>query len=350
MSKTVFVGLSGGVDSATSAALLLEQGYNVVGAFIKIWQPEFIECTWAKDRLDAMRVAATLGIPFEEVDLSEEYKSNVVNQMVHSYTSGKTPNPDVACNTLIKFGSFATWAKRRGADAVATGHYARVRKSELSYELLRGKDSQKDQSYFLHQLSSEQLSGILFPIGSMLKSEVRTRANSMGLPVAKKNDSQGLCFVGDVSMRDFLKRYMTVVKGDVRDGGGNIIGHHEGAALYTVGQRHGFTILSEGDSLAHYITYIDVKRNILVVSPNKVDAQTQKISARDVHWVAGTPPLASEIYAQFRYRESPVLVQLETVGDELTLLLNEPRVAAAGQSVVFYNEEMCLGGAIISRT
>jgi tRNA-specific 2-thiouridylase len=208
MANTVFVGLSGGVDSAVSAALLKDAGHSVVGVFIKIWQPEFLECTWAKDRLDAMRVAAALGIPFREVDLSQEYKRDVVGEMIRSYSAGETPNPDVTCNRAIKFGAFASWAHDQGADAVATGHYARVRKTFGEAQLLRGVDSAKDQSYFLYQLSSRDLLRVMFPVGEMKKDAVRAKARRFNLPVAAKADSQGLCFVGDVSMRDFLKRFI----------------------------------------------------------------------------------------------------------------------------------------------
>ena len=193
----VFVGLSGGVDSAVSAALLKEAGYEVTGVFIKIWQPEFIECTWKDDRLDAMRVCAALDIPFRELDLSEQYKKEVVEKMVADYARGVTPNPDVLCNAEIKFGAFAAWAKREGAASIATGHYAQKKDAVGHFELLRAHDTAKDQSYFLYRLTQADLSRALFPIGGMEKSEVRAQAKRFKLPVADKPDSQGLCFVGE---------------------------------------------------------------------------------------------------------------------------------------------------------
>src|SRR3989344_860547 len=240
--STVFVGLSGGVDSAVSAALLKEAGHSVVGAFIKIWRPEFIECPWQKERLDAMRVGAHLGIPFREIDLSDEYKKDVIDDMIANYTRGITPNPDVLCNRHIKFGAFKEWAHAGGADLVASGHYARIVKTGNRFQLHRGKDTHKDQSYFLWRLTEKDLETTLFPVGGFTKPEVRALAEKFGLPVATKKDSQGLCFVGEVTMRDFLARYIDLKQGKVLDEAGAVIGEHDGAALYTLGERHGFRI------------------------------------------------------------------------------------------------------------
>ena len=270
--QKVYVGLSGGVDSGTSAALLQEQGYVVTGVFIKIWQPEFIECTWREDRLDAMRVCAALGIPFREIDLSDEYKREVVETMLTDYKRGLTPNPDVLCNEKIKFGAFLAWALAEGADTVATGHYAQTRERDGKVVLMRGRDSAKDQSYFLYRISQDNISRVLFPIGGMHKRDVRIAARRFGLAVAEKPDSQGLCFVGDVSMRDFLRRYMSVEKGSVRDAEGQIIGEHDGAALYTIGQRQGFRIQNVPTGGAHYIVGIDTKENTITVSTHRDDS------------------------------------------------------------------------------
>jgi tRNA-uridine 2-sulfurtransferase len=210
MPKRVFVGLSGGVDSAVSAALLKRNGYEVTAVFIKIWRPEFYECTWEKDRIDAMRVAVALGMPFREVDLSDAYEGKVVRDMTESYAAGRTPNPDVECNEKIKFGAFFDWAIAEGADALATGHYARVADAPDGTALMRGIDDDKDQSYFLYRIARAHMSRVMFPVGDMRKADVRRLAIDFSLPVAHKKDSQGLCFVGDVSMADFLARYIDV--------------------------------------------------------------------------------------------------------------------------------------------
>jgi tRNA-specific 2-thiouridylase len=344
--KTVFVGLSGGVDSAVSAALLKEQGHSVVGAFIKIWQPTFLECTWQRDRLDAMRVAAALDIPFREVDLSEEYKKGVIDSLIADYTAGRTPNPDVLCNHSIKFGAFLDWAQKNGADMIATGHYARIRKGDET-ELLRAIDRQKDQSYFLHRLTKEELSKALFPVGEMTKPEVRAHAQRLSLPVAKKPDSQGLCFVGDVSMRDFLKRYIEVAPGNVLDAAGRVIGEHEGAPLYTIGQRHGFTVRG-GDQKTHYVTAIDVRANTITVSDAPADARRSVISLEEPHWITRAPELPLTCEAQARYRERAVAVTISREGDRYSSACKESLIAAPGQSLVLYDGDVCLGGAVIA--
>jgi len=343
----VFVGLSGGVDSAVSAALLKDKGHDVVGAFIKIWQPEFIECTWAADRLDAMRVAAALGIPFREVDLSEEYKKEVVEEMVADYARGVTPNPDVLCNSRIKFGHFAEWAKANGADLIATGHYARIRHNDLRsrYELLRGKDANKDQSYFLYRLEQEDLSHTLFPVGELSKPEVRSLAKRYGLPNAEKPDSQGLCFVGDVSMKDFLARYIPLARGPVFDMKGAVIGEHDGAALYTIGQRHGFQVTGD-DNVPRYVVSLDIHTNTVVVSPMKEDAMRRMLAARDIHWIQSVE-LPLSCTAQVRYRGDAKACTVSATGDSLVVEFAEQGIASGGQSVVFYKGEQCLGGATV---
>ena len=237
--KTVFVGLSGGVDSATSAYLLKKEGYNVVGAFIKGWEPDFLPCTGKEDRLEAMRVAAHLGIPFVTYDLEEAYKRDVVDYFVAEYKAGRTPNPDVLCNRAIKFGAFWERAKADGADAIATGHYARIGKEGDSYSLKTSADSEKDQTYFLWTLGQEDLSHALFPVGDLRKEEVRRLASDAKLPNAGRKDSQGLCFLGHVDMHAFLKRYIPSKKGPVKDRAGRALGEHDGVWFYTLGQRHG---------------------------------------------------------------------------------------------------------------
>ena len=349
MAQTIFVGLSGGVDSAVSAAFLKEQGFDVVGVFIKIWQPEFIECTWKEDRLDAMRVCVALGIPFREIDLSEEYQKDVVEGMIADYARGITPNPDVLCNRYIKFGAFAQWAFSQGAQRIATGHYARVRQSQMGFELLRAKDAAKDQSYFLYRLDQKILSRVSFPVGELQKAQVRDEAKRLNLPVANKPDSQGLCFIGEVSIRDFLARFIPVQNGPVIEMGGNRVGTHLGAALYTVGQRHGFEI--EGAATVHapfYIVKIDAPTNIIYVSSRREDAAKTSIILSDEHWISGMPQLPGHFEVQARYHEKPVFTTLIHDGDTLTARFDEPHVASSGQSLVFYRGEEVVGGAVIT--
>ncbi|OGG45588.1 tRNA 2-thiouridine(34) synthase MnmA [Candidatus Kaiserbacteria bacterium RIFCSPHIGHO2_01_FULL_50_13] len=356
--STVYVGLSGGVDSAVSAALLKERGFTVVGVFIKIWQPEFIECTWERDRLDAMRVAAHLNIPFREIDLSAEYKRHVINEMIAGYTRGETPNPDTLCNERIKFGSFFNWARTEGADFVATGHYAQIMqkskiknqndniKSKNQHRLIRSKDKEKDQSYFLYALTQENLAHILFPVGGMTKREVRRAAERLRLPVAKKQDSQGLCFVGDVSMREFLSRYIAIERGDVVDLDGRVVGEHEGAALYTIGQRHGFSHEKQ-TALPHYVVSVDTVQNIVRVSPRREDATVSAITVGDIHWISGSDDTTRVKAVQIRYREVASPCRTLTQETCVSVEIIEPRVAAPGQAAVFFNGEECLGGGII---
>lgn len=342
MKGRVFVGLSGGVDSAVSAALLQKRGYDVTGVFIKIWQPEFIECTWREDRLDAMRVAAKLGIPFLELDLSAEYREEVVQDMLDAYTAGRTPNPDVLCNEKIKFGHFYRWAREKGAEYVATGHYARVHHGDDGAKLMRGIDSSKDQSYFLYRLGQGELIHTLFPIGELHKSEVRSLAGSLDLPVAEKPDSQGLCFVGDVTMPEFLSRYISLRAGAVKNTAGVRIGTHDGVALYTIGQRHGFTVDSP-PSEPLYVTAIRSSENEIVVSNQRRDAATQSALLDGVHFIR--KPLPDEkLSVQTRYRETPVAVKLH--GGRV--MFEEPLVVSSGQSAVVYSGDECLGGGIMT--
>jgi len=339
--QTVYVGLSGGVDSAVSAALLKIAGYNVVGSFIKIWRPEFIDCPWQHDRLDALRVCTALEIPFKEIDLSEEYKQTVIDDMVSNYSRGITPNPDVLCNRHIKFGAFAKWAYSEGADFVATGHYAQNSEGQL----MRGKDTNKDQSYFLWQLRSEDLKKIMFPVGGMEKSAVRDLAAKFDLPVKNKKDSQGLCFVGDITMRDFLGHYLPLNKGSVLDEKGITIGDHDGAALYTLGERHGFRINSKTAlSDAHYVVGINTKQNTIAVSTDKGEAMRHSVKLIDVSWVDEALRNGAKLTAQARYRETPVACTVH--GDTVTF--DKPHLAPPGQSLVLYDGEKLVGGGIIS--
>lgn len=344
---TVFVGLSGGVDSAVSAALLKDQGHDVVGAFIKIWQPEFTECSWQEDRLDAMRVAAALSIPFKEIDLSEQYKHEIVRTMVEGYSRGETPNPDVLCNQKIKFGSFADWAFREGAEKIATGHYARICQEGRAFSLLRGVDPEKDQSYFLSQLNESVISRTIFPVGDMTKKEVRAYAARTGLPVAKKADSQGLCFVGPVTIREFLGHYIPLKRGVVLNENHEPVGAHEGAALYTIGQRHGFSVDAPTSLEAHYVIALDMRTNTITISPTRSKAARKTFSIASMHWIGNEPKLPLLATAQVRYRGERISARV-TGHKQVRVELDRAEIASPGQSLVLYDGNRVLGGGVIS--
>jgi len=352
----VYVGLSGGVDSSVSAALLKKAGFEVHGVFIKVWQPDFWGgCTMKEDRLDAMRVCAKLNIPFYTLDLEKEYKKEVVVYMIAEYKAGRTPNPDVMCNKYVKFGGFFDWAMAHGADFVATGHYTQVTRSKTGkLKLLAGKDKNKDQSYFLWTLTQKQLSKTLFPVGNIEKPEVRRLAKKFGLENAVKNDSQGLCFIGKVDMADFLKHFIKTKLGNVLNEKGEIIGNHDGVELYTLGQRHGFLITKKTDSDERYfIIDKDFKNNTLIVSHNPIknqDILSKEVKLKNVNWTLGTEPDFKKVYsARIRYRQPLEKCNLEKGTDaELIIKFKNPQKAVTpGQSVVIYDGEVCLGGGII---
>lgn len=355
---TVYVGMSGGVDSSVSAALLKEQGYTVVGVFIRVWHPEWLPCDWKKEREDAMRVCAVLDIPFRTLDLSEAYKKEVVDYMLREYASGRTPNPDVMCNKHIKFGSFLEYAQKEGASYVATGHYARIDNHNGEYKLLAGVDSKKDQSYFLWTLTQEVLSQIFFPVGELQKTDVRTLAKKYGLPVAEKKDSQGVCFLGKIHMREFLKHYIKTQSGAVLDESGNTIGTHEGALLYTIGQRHGFKIDAHTPHTeAHYVVDKDIENNTVTVSTRKETDSAKKdkqVELRDVHWIGTIPETRKSYTARIRYRQKlqpcQVLTYTPATKQAVIEFADLPQDVARGQSVVVYDGEVCLGGGVTHTT
>ncbi len=357
---TVYVGLSGGVDSSVAAALLKKEGYDVVGVFIKVWQPdEMIRdgrselCTWKEDRLDAMRVAAHLDIPFKTMDFEKEYKKDVVDYMLDAYRRGLTPNPDVMCNKSIKFGAFFKAARAEGADFVATGHYAQVEKVGDTYNMLRGVDSNKDQTYFLWTLGQEQLSHTLFPVGAYPKSEVRKLAEEFGLITATKKDSQGLCFMGKLNMREFLQNFIKEKTGNVINESGDVIGTHEGAMFYTAGQRHGFTITKKTpNDEPYYVIDKNIDNNTVTVShtPLKDTSDEEKeVSILLPTFTSGEMPfIETQLTAQVRYRQEPQDCTLLSVTKEkATVLFSKPQILPPGQSVVLYNKDICLGGGVI---
>jgi tRNA-uridine 2-sulfurtransferase len=363
--QTVFVGLSGGVDSAVTAALLKHDFY-VVGVFIKVWTPDFLPCTWREDRRDAMRVCAHLDIPFVTLDLEKEYKKEVVDYMIDEYKKGRTPNPDVMCNKEIKFGAFYNFAMNHGADFVATGHYVQTHKSKRdNFELREAKDKAKEQSYFLWNIKKEQLPHILFPIGKMNKSEVRKLAKKFKLPNAEKKDSQGLCFIGKVDMKDFLHHFIEREKGNVLDAKGKKIGTHDGAAFLTIGQRHGFVVDNKKTSSKPlYIVAKDIKRNTITVSelkPEDVkDVGERTCLLEKTNWLA--LPDKNKVYdIRFRYHQTPLRGKIEKYYGEKSkkkpkkavpnlwqIKLSTPFAGISpGQSAVVYDKQRLMGGGVI---
>jgi tRNA-specific 2-thiouridylase len=347
--KTVFVGMSGGVDSSVSAAILKDQGYNVVGVFIKTWHPEFLVCNEEEERHDAMRVAAHLDIPFLTYDFEKEYKEGVADYMISEYKLGRTPNPDVMCNREVKFGAFLKKAISMGADFVATGHYAQNKNNFL----LKGNDPMKDQSYFLWTLTQDQLSKILFPVGHIPKKEVRKLAKKFKLPVAEKKDSQGICFLGDVDIKDFLKHYIDSKKGKVLNQKGEEIGYHDGAIFYTLGERHGFTVTKKtSNDEAYYILEKDIKKNILIVGNKKNEHNilaNSSFSLDNVNWINLIPDEGKKYQAQVRYHGEFMDCVLENINEKsVNVIFDKPVLVAPGQSIVFYEGDICLGGGIKS--
>lgn len=351
----VFVGMSGGVDSSVSAALLQKAGFDVTGVFMKVWQPDFLPCTWREERLDAMRVAAALGIPLLTWDFEKEYKEGVADYMIREYRAGRTPNPDVMCNREVKFGAFFRRAMKEGADFVATGHYAQVvhDKKENKFKMLAGVDATKDQSYFLWTLGQEQLSKTFFPIGGYKKSQVRALAQKFGLPVAGKKDSQGLCFVGKLDMKDFLAHFIKEKEGSVLNEKGEIIGTHRGACFYTLGERHGFTVTKKGtDDAPLYVVAKDFEKNTITVAPQTksgLECASVNLRASQVNFCRGILPNTTKKYtAQVRYHgEQYVCSIVDVNGDSMTLRFEKPVVFDRGQSVVLYDKNECIGGGII---
>ena len=348
--KTVFIGLSGGVDSSVAALRLKQQGFSVVGVFIKVWHPDFLECNWEEERLSAMRVAAHLNIPFLTCDAEAVYKKEVGEYFVSEYAAGNTPNPDVLCNQHVKFGAFLDFALKHGADFVATGHYVQVRLVHDDFRLYRGADKNKDQSYFLWSLTQKQLARILFPVGDSTKDSIRKEAQEAGLPTAAKKDSQGICFLGAVDIPEFLSHFVELEAGAVLNEKGEPIGTHGGAIVYTLGQRHGFTIDNQTSSeAAHYVVSKDVKKNTITVSskPPQI-GESEVIKLHGVNWI-NTPPEQGVLEAQFRYRQKPFTVGLENAKDDrCEIRLKEAAERPAiGQSCVIYDHDRCLGGGII---
>ncbi len=343
----VLVGMSGGVDSSVSAALLLEQGYEVIAAFMKNWS----NCAWRADRRDAMRVAAQLDIPFLTFDFEKQYRDLVVDDLFREYASGRTPNPDVWCNKYVKFDLFVKEADRLGCDFVATGHYARTARDESDERggrarIFAGSDPNKDQSYFLWAIRPSVLPRILFPVGHMNKPDVRAKARQLGLPVADKKDSVGICFVGEVDIRSFLKERIPATPGRVITTDGKTVGEHEGLAFYTIGQREG---LSFGGGTPYYLVEKRPQTNELVVSSNYEQALYRKtLTASRSNWFR-KPDEGAACQARIRYRQPVAQCTITKLGQEtVEVEFDKPqRAVTSGQSIVFYDGEEMLGGAVI---
>lgn len=338
--KKIFVGLSGGVDSAVTAALLKKEGAHVVGVFIKGWYPPQLSCTWASDRRDAMRVAAHLSIPFVTLDASERYKQSVIDYLLAEYKEGRTPNPDIMCNRDVKFGAFFDFALSKGADFIATGHYARAKDGNL----FQGLDPDKDQSYFLWAISKEALSKTLFPLGEYQKSQVRNLAKHFNLPVAKKKDSQGICFLGAVSVDDFLRGEFSISPGIAHNTTGEQLGTHDGALLRTLGER---VVLKDAPPGPWFVIAKDISKNTLVVSKERILPTTIKdITLHNTNWFDELG-ITETVEAQYRYHGPRIQgTYNNSTGTFIPAApLTEP--IASGQSLVLYKGEQCLGGGII---
>ena len=381
MPKRVFVAMSGGVDSSVAAALLKERGFGVVGIHMRMWAPGAAEgrktnaespmdmvCRQQfQDRLDAMRVAAKLDIPFQTWDFAEEYRRAVVEHMIREYAAGRTPNPDVMCNRKIKFGLFLERALEMGADYVATGHYAlkrevkRQKSKGKSFVLAQARDLNKDQTYFLWTLTQKQLRHCLFPIGEYQKSEVREVARKFGLPTAEKPDSQGVCFIGELDMAEFLKSYIPERRGRVLTTAGRAVGEHAGVEFYTIGQRQGLGI---GGGIPYYVAEKDQKMNTLVVAEGPYDGSLfhSELIASGVNWISGTAPKSPlRCEARIRYRQPVQECTIEcpasakatasrqkTKGECRVVFTELQRAVTPGQSIVFYRGKEMLGGGVIT--
>jgi tRNA-specific 2-thiouridylase len=364
--QRVVVGLSGGVDSAVTAHLLKQQGHEVVGLFMKNWEDDDDSeyCSSNIDFVDAAAVADVIGIPIEHVNFAADYKDRVFAEFLREHQAGRTPNPDVLCNAEIKFKAFLDHALRLGAQQIATGHYARVRHCEGGFQLLKGLDPLKDQSYFLHRLTQAQLSTTLFPLGELHKTEVRRIAEEIGLPNAKKKDSTGICFIGERPFREFLNRFLAHTPGPIKDDRGRTVGEHVGLSFYTLGQRKGIGIGGLKPSGAArganehepwFVSRKDLATNTLYVVQGHEHAWllSRTLTADGASWIAGSGPTALALGAKTRYRQADAACRYEALAEDagarFSLTFDQPQWAVTpGQSAVLYDGEICLGGGFIA--
>lgn len=359
--KTVVVGMSGGVDSSVAAALLKEQGYNVIGLFMNNWEEKDDNgcCTSITDYEDVKRVCTKLDIPYYSVNFSQEYMDRVFSYFLQEYNSGRTPNPDVLCNREIKFGPFKEFAKTLGADYIATGHYAKAEVVDGRVHLLKAKDLNKDQTYFLNQLSQEQLSNVLFPLGDLIKPDVRKIAEKYGLVTYDKKDSTGICFIGEKRFRQFLQNYLPAKKGKIMDLDGNVVGEHDGVMFYTLGQRRGLDLggIAGGNGNRWFVIDKDIKNNILYVSQGEDDRLfSVGLVADKFSWINKPKDSQFKCYAKFRYRQPDQEVMVNVLdNDRIEVKFAEKqRAITPGQFVVLYadygtEDRECLGGGIIDQ-
>lgn len=346
MSQKVYVGLSGGVDSSVTAALLLQQGYDVTGVYMKNWSQDIpgFECPWKEDYQDAKRVAVALGIDFKMYDFETQYRDKVVQYMIDEYQSGRTPNPDIMCNQEVKFKLFLETALEDGADMIATGHYSRIQDGQL----LTAQNKEKDQSYFLYRVTEDALRKSLMPIGDFAtKDEVRELARKFDLPTAGKKDSQGICFVGKVGIKEFLQQYVTTEPGSIIDQARRTIGEHDGAIFYTIGQRHGLNV---GGGLPYYVVGKDMDKNEVYVTSDIDDGRLwrRSLSLTDLHWINGPADFGKQYHVRTRYRAALVPCTLTRTDNGVEIVLEEEvRAITPGQSAVLYDGDLVLGGGIV---
>jgi tRNA-specific 2-thiouridylase len=353
----VVLGMSGGVDSSVAALLLKEQGYEVIGIFMKNWDDtdEFGHCTAEEDAEDVRRVCAELDIPFYTVNFEKQYYDKVFAYFLDEYRKGRTPNPDVMCNREIKFGELLQKVNDLGGDYIATGHYARLEHTDGEYRLLRGVDTNKDQTYFLNALNQEQLSRAMFPIGHLPKPKVREIAEAAGLATAKKKDSTGICFIGERDFKEFLGHYLPAQPGEMKDiRTGEVKGKHDGLMYYTLGQRQGLGIGGSGSGEPWFVADKDLEHNTLLViqGDQHPSLYSKGLAATDLNWISPLPPAAEfHCTAKFRYRQPDQGVKVLVGGNgTCEVIFDKPQKAVTpGQSVVFYDGEVCLGGAIIDK-
>ncbi len=346
INQTVYVGLSGGVDSSVSALLLKEQGFNVIGVYMKNWTKNLpgFECPWREDFQDAKRIAVQLGIDFKMFDFETQYKQKVVDYMIAEYQAGRTPNPDIMCNQEIKFKLFLETALSEGADFVATGHYAKTGGGKL----MIAKDDNKDQTYFLYRVSEDALQKTIFPLGDLTKNEVRQLAEKSKLVTAKKKESMGICFVGKVGIKEFLRQYIQSEVGNIINEDGKVVGEHDGAIYYTIGQRHGLDV---GGGLPYYVVGKNMDKNEVYVTTDLNDQRlwSNRLRLTDIHWINGAPNKL-DVFVRTRHRAPLVVGSIVEDGlnnSRMVDLTKEVRAVTPGQSAVLYQDGVVLGGGII---